>query len=57
MERYVFPEYDPLEVLTSISPECQADQCGECPGMFHVEEAGVEPVFCVHWCQRVPTPA
>jgi hypothetical protein len=57
MERHVFPEDDQPEVLTSISPECQADQCGACPGIFHVEEAGEEPVFCVHRCHRVTTTA
>lgn len=39
-------------VLTSISDECQREECGRCPGMFHREDAGDQPVFCVHVCHK-----
>ena len=39
-------------VLTSISDECQREECDRCPGMFHREDAGDQPVFCVHVCHK-----
>jgi len=57
MDRYRFPEGEEPEVLTSISIECQYDQCERCPGIFHVAEHGGEPVFCVHECHLVPSEA
>jgi hypothetical protein len=38
-------------VLTSISEECQREECDRCSGMFYREDAGDQPVFC---CSRVP---
>ena len=38
MEYHRFEEGDEPEVLTSISYECQHEQCGLCPGIFHLPE-------------------
>jgi hypothetical protein len=48
-----FDELDAPEVLTSISEECQRMECERCPGIFQREEAGDQPVFCVHSCHKV----
>jgi hypothetical protein len=40
-------------VLTSISDECQREECDQCPGIFHREETGGQPVFCVHVCHKL----
>jgi hypothetical protein len=48
-----FDEADAPEVLTSISEECQREECDRCPGIFHREDAGDQPVFCVHVCHKV----
>jgi hypothetical protein len=47
----------PLEegasVLTSISPECQREDCLHCAGTFEHPDAGDATVFCVHVCHKV----
>jgi hypothetical protein len=48
-----FDELDAPEVLTSISDECQREECGRCPGIFRREETGDQAVFCVHSCHQV----
>jgi hypothetical protein len=48
-----FDELDAPEVLTSVSEECQRQECDECPGIFHREETGDQAVFCVHSCHKV----
>ena len=48
-----FDEADAPEVLTSISEECQRNECQQCPGTFHREDAGDETIFCVHFCHQV----
>ncbi len=48
-----FDELDPPEVLTSISNECQREECERCPGIFQREETGVQAVFCVHSCHEL----
>jgi hypothetical protein len=55
--RHRFPEGDEPEVLTSISIECQQEDCGHCPGIFHLPEQGEEPIFCVHRCHLKPSEA
>lgn len=40
-------------VLTSISDECQREECDRCPGMFHRADTGDQPVFCVHACHKI----
>jgi hypothetical protein len=40
-------------VLTSISEECQREECDRCPGVFHRRDAGDQPVFCVHVCHKL----
>lgn len=52
MKWITFAAEDAPRVLTSTSHECQGDRCAECPGIFHVAEAGDEPVFCTHWCHQ-----
>ena len=44
---------EPVEVLTSISPECEVGNSEACPGFTedHPEAKG-KPVFCVHECHR-----
>src|SRR5260370_25496184 len=37
----------------SISEECQHEACDRCPGAFHREDAGDQPVFCVHVCHKI----
>ena len=54
IERHRFPEGEEPEVLTSISEECQAGRCEQCPGVFHLEDYGDQPIFCVHWCHEAP---
>jgi len=49
-----FDELDAPELLTSISEECQREECERCPGIFQREDAGDQAVFCVHSCHRVP---
>ena len=53
VQRIVFAEGDEPSVLTSMSVECQSGRCADCPGVLYIEEAGDEPVFCVHACHRV----
>ena len=53
MNFHRFDEDDAPEVLTSISPECQAEGCDHCPGIFHRAETGDEPIFCIHVCHKV----
>ncbi len=53
VKRHVFTVDDAPEVLTSISEECQHEDCGRCPGAFHREDAGDQPVFCVHVCHKI----
>ena len=53
MERIEFDADDAPEVLTGISPECQAERCAACSGFFRVNEHGDEPVFCIHDCHKV----
>jgi hypothetical protein len=49
-----FDEADAPEVFTSISEECQREECDRCPGVFHQEEdAGDQAVFCVHFCHKM----
>jgi hypothetical protein len=48
-----FDDMDAPEVLTSISDECQRDECDRCPGVFHRADMGDKPVFCVHECHKV----
>jgi hypothetical protein len=47
-----FDEMDAPEVLTSISEECQREECDRCPGVFYRADVG-DPVFCVYSCHRV----
>jgi hypothetical protein len=54
IERHGFPEGEAPEVLTSISEECQALRCDQCPGVFYLEEYGDHPIFCVHPCHESP---
>jgi hypothetical protein len=54
MEYHRFPEGEEPEVFTSISQECLNNDCGHCPGIFHVPEKDEEPVFCIHECHRKP---
>ena len=53
VKRHVFTADDAPEVLTSISEECQHEACDRCPGAFHREDAGDQPVFCVHVCHKI----
>jgi hypothetical protein len=53
VKRHVFAAGDAPEVLTSISEECQHEECDRCPGAFHCEDAGDQPVFCVHVCHQI----
>jgi hypothetical protein len=48
-----FDEMDAPEVLTSISEECQRDECDRCPGFFRGPETGDQTVFCVHSCHQI----
>src|SRR5260370_9833196 len=50
---HVFTADDAPEVLTSISEECQYEECDRCPGVYHREDAGDQPVFCVHVCHKI----
>src|SRR5947208_2370245 len=29
-----------------------ANRCEECPGVFHREECGDQPIFCIHLCHK-----
>jgi hypothetical protein len=52
-------EFDPEdapEVLTGISPECQAEKCVDCPGVMRLAEHGDQPIFCVHDCHKMTVP-
>jgi hypothetical protein len=42
-----FTEAEAPQVLTSLSEQCQREECKQCSGVFH------RPVFCVHSCHRV----
>lgn len=46
---YRFPKGEEPTALTSISDQCEADQCQNCPGIFHLPEYGDEPIF-LHSC-------
>jgi hypothetical protein len=45
-----FDELDALEVLSTVSKECQRGECRNCPGTFSLAD---EMVFCVHECHKV----
>ena len=51
--RHVFAAGDGPQVLTSISEECQREECDCCPGVFQCEDAGDQAVFCVHVCHKI----
>jgi hypothetical protein len=51
MEQIEFDPEDAPKVLTGISPECQIDDCEECPQFTHYEG---KQIFCVHACHRAP---
>ena len=53
MEYHKFDEGDAPTVLTSISEECQRDECDRCPGIFHRLDLSDEPIFCIHDCHEV----
>jgi hypothetical protein len=53
VRRHVFAAGEAPEVLTSISEECQREECDRCPGAFHREDAGDQTVFCVHVCHKI----
>ena len=51
-----FDKMDAPEAFTSISEECQREECDRCPGFFNRPEAGDQggqTVFCVHSCHQV----
>jgi hypothetical protein len=51
MDRIEFPEGEEPEVQTVISPECQRDECDQCPGF---QDLDGKPMFCIHDCHRIP---
>ena len=53
MERIRFTPGQEPKVLTSISDECEADRCEECPAIFQREDYPSESILCVHSCHRV----
>jgi hypothetical protein len=48
----VMSENEARGLLTSISNECSAGRCVDCPRLFEREETGSEVICCVHYCHH-----
>jgi hypothetical protein len=51
-ERKRFAPGKEPEILTTVSIQCLAGKCWECPGIVHDDEHPDRPIFCVHSCHK-----
>jgi|HubBroStandDraft_4_1064222.scaffolds.fasta_scaffold3976720_1 hypothetical protein len=49
--KHFAPGQEP-EILTTVSAQCSAGKCWECPGILHYDEYPDRPIMCVHQCHE-----
>ena len=47
-----FAEGEGPTVMRGISPQCNSNDCPDCPGIGHPEELGGKAIACIHECHR-----